>query len=105
MAERILISTEEMRTAVSAYETQKSIKMDAIAAMKSAVDAMDGSWDGPASEIFMTTFSALYAKMMKTEERMEDAIVELNNFIVAADNAETDAGNRVKNADTLTGAL
>ena len=77
MADRIIISTEEMQAAVSAYEAQKQVKMDALSAMKSAVDNMDGSWDGPASEVFMAAFNSLYGKMLKTEEKMEDAIKKI----------------------------
>ena len=88
MADRIIISTDEMRTAVSAYETQKNIKLDAIEKMKNAVNVMDSTWDGPASDIFMSAFTTLYPRMMKTEERMEDAINELNRIITEAEEAE-----------------
>jgi uncharacterized protein YukE len=105
MADRILISTEEMQAAVSAYEAQKTIKMDAIAAMKNAVDTMDGSWDGPASEVFMAAFGALYTKMMKTEERMEDAIQELNNLINTANEAEESVKGAGQAAEAMSSSL
>ncbi len=105
MADRITISTEEMQAAVSAYEAQKTIKMDAIAAMKNAVDSMDGSWDGPASEVFMAAFSALYTKMMKTEERMEDAIQELNSLINAATEAEEANKGVGQGAEAMAGSI
>ena len=102
MADRIIISTEEMEAAVSAYEAQK---MDAIAAMKAAVDNMDGSWDGPASDVFMAAFNALYGKMMKTEERMEDAITELNNLIQTATAADADISNLGTGAQSMADSL
>jgi uncharacterized protein YukE len=105
MADRIIISTEEMEAAVSAYEAQKTIKMDAIAAMKAAVDNMDGSWDGPASDVFMAAFNALYGKMMKTEERMEDAITELNNLIQTATAADADISNLGTGAQSMADSL
>ena len=105
MADRITISTEEMQTAVSAYETQKAVKMDAIAAMKAAVDAMDGSWDGPASEAFIAAFNSLYGKMMKTEEKMEDAIQELNQIINKSEAANTDVSNLAKAAEAMSASL
>jgi uncharacterized protein YukE len=94
-----------MQQAVSAYEAQKNIKMDAIAAMKAAVDTMDGYWDGPASEVFMTAFSGLYAKMMKTEERMQDAIDELNRVIGAAEEAENTVRNVNAGAEAMNATI
>ena len=106
MADRLLISTEEMRTAVSTYEEQKEIKMEALAQMKNAVDNMDGSWDGPASEIFMAAFNALYAKMLKTEELMDDAINELNNLIARTEEIEEgDAANIGHMAEGLADSI
>ena len=105
MADRITISTEEMQTAVSAYEAQKAIKMDAIASMKSAVDAMDGSWDGPASEAFMAAFNSLYGKMMKTEEKMQDAVDELNAIIGRAEAVNADVSNLAKAAESMSASL
>lgn len=105
MADKILLSTEEMQTAVSAYETQKQTKMDAIAAMKAAVDNMDGSWDGPASEAFMAAFNALYSKMMKTEERMEDAIKELNAVIAQADETQQSITGTINGAQAVADTL
>ena len=105
MADRITISTEEMQTAVSAYETQKGVKMDAIAAMKTAVQGMDAAWDGPASEAFMAVFDNLYGKMMKTEEKMQDAIDELNRIIGRAEEVNADISNLAKAADSMAGSL
>ncbi len=105
MADRITISTEEMQAAVSAYEAQKNIKMESIAKMKSAVDNMDGSWDGPASDVFLGAFNALYGKMMKTEEKMEDAINELNQVINAATEADETVSGISRGAEAMAGSL
>ena len=105
MADRITISTEEMQTAVSAYEAQKAVKMDAIAAMQTAVNAMDAAWDGPASEAFMAVFNTLHGKMMKTEEKMQDAIDELNAIIGRAEEVNADVSNLAKAAESMTGCL
>ena len=105
MADRITISTEEMQTAVSAYETQKTAKMDAIQAMKNAVDSMDGSWDGPASEAFIAAFNSLYGKMMKTEEKMQDAVDELNAIIGRAEEVNADVSNLAKAAESMASSL
>jgi WXG100 family type VII secretion target len=105
MADRIIISTEEMQAAVSAYEAQKQVKMDALSAMKSAVDNMDGSWDGPASEVFMAAFNSLYGKMLKTEEKMEDAIQELNGIITEADETEQAARGVSQGAEAMNASI
>lgn len=105
MADRIVISTEEMAQAVSAYTAAKEIKMDAIAAMKNAVEVMDSSFDGPAAEVFMAAFEALYGKIMTTEEKMTDAINELNNLIAATEAADADVSNLGTGAEAMAGSL
>jgi WXG100 family type VII secretion target len=105
MADRITIETDEMRAAVSTYEAQKNIKMDAIASMKSAVETMDSSWDGPASDVFMGAFNLLYGKMMKTEERMDDAINELNRIVEKTEADSADVANVGRGAEAMANSL
>ena len=81
MAEKILVSTEEITTAVNAYTSAKDTMMTAIENMKSAVTTLDATWDGMASEAFFVTFNLLYSNMKTSEGAMNDAITELNNAI------------------------
>lgn len=77
MAERILVSPEEMRATVTTYEANKTKQQVAYQDMKSAVRVLDGFWDGPASEVFKGAFDALYKNLETSEQRMTDAINEL----------------------------
>lgn len=81
MPEKVLVSTEEISNAIQQYTSAKETKLSAINAMKSAVDTLDGTWDGPASTVFMGAFKALHANLMTSEQIMTDAIDELQKVI------------------------
>lgn len=88
MAERILVSTEEIQTAISQYNAARDTKMSAIEAMNSAVSALDGTWDGMASEAFFGAFRALYSNLQDSDRVMQDAVTELTNVATSAQQAE-----------------
>ena len=77
MAERVLVSTEDMLTTVGVYQTNKKKQADAYQQLNSAVNTLDAAWDGAASEAFKTSFRALYKNISMSEARMKDAIDEL----------------------------
>jgi len=77
MAERITVSTEEMRNTIEVYKTNKAKQQTAYLQMSNAVRELDGAWDGIASEAFKSAFDALYRNLESSELHMEDAINEL----------------------------
>lgn len=88
MAERILVSTEEIQTAIAQYNTARDTKMTAIEAMNAAVTTLDGTWDGMASEAFFAAFRALYSNLQSSDTIMQDAVTELTNVANAAQQVE-----------------
>ena len=100
MAEKILVSTAEIQVGISNYESAKSAKLDAINAMQSAVQTLDGYWDGPASNVFIAAFNALYSNLMNSEAIMDDAINELKKVAELVEAADTDVNNTVGQLET-----
>jgi len=88
MAEKILVSTEEMLNTVSVYEANKAKQQVAYLQMSNAVRTLDGFWDGPASEVFKAAFNALYRNLETSEQRMQDAIDELKQSAELFEEAE-----------------
>ena len=99
MAEKILVSTAEIQAGISHYESAKSVKLDAINAMKSAVQTLDSYWDGPASSVFIAAFNALYNNLMNSEVIMDDAITELRKVAELTEAADTNVNNVVSQLD------
>lgn len=95
MAEKILVSTAEISNGISNYQAAKDTKLNAIANMKSAVQTLDGYWDGPASNVFIAAFNALYNNLMNSEVIMDDAINELQQVVQMVESADTDVSNTV----------
>jgi WXG100 family type VII secretion target len=88
MAERILVSTEEIQQTVSQYESARESKNASLSAMKSAVDALGSTWNGLASEAFMNVFASLHSNLTASDMIMEDAITELNKVAQLAEDTE-----------------
>ena len=89
MAERILVSTEEIQATVGQYESARESKNASLSAMKSAVDALGSSWNGLASEAFAGVFSTLYSNLSASDMIMEDAITELQKVAELAEDTES----------------
>jgi WXG100 family type VII secretion target len=101
MAERILVSTEQIAQTVSKYESARQTKNSALNAMKSAVDALGSSWNGVASQAFASVFGTLYSNLSSSDAIMEDAITELNKVANLAE--ETEKKQQQANAALETG--
>ncbi|MCD7844856.1 MAG: WXG100 family type VII secretion target [Oscillospiraceae bacterium] len=77
MADIIHVSTEELRNAVSKYNTCKSQLQIAYLTMSNAVRTVDTTWNGDASEAFKAQFDLTYKNLEQTEEKVQDAVDEL----------------------------
>ncbi len=100
MAERILVNTEEIMTTVSQYESARDSKNASLSAMKSAVESLDASWDGMASEAFVGVFNALQNNLAASDMIMEDAITELKNVANTAEELENKTSQAHSSLDT-----
>ena len=93
MADKLLVSTDELNTGVQNYRQAKSDVMDSLSGMKNAISALDGDWLGSASGACVSAFDGLYAAIMRTEDLMEEAVRELQAFSALAQEAEDEQKN------------
>ncbi|MDO4549337.1 MAG: WXG100 family type VII secretion target [Clostridia bacterium] len=100
MAERILVTTEKIQDTYSKYESARSELSSICDQMNNTVHNLDGFWDGPASEVFMSTFRILYDNIKTSDVHMEDAINELKKAENFYSETETQVTNTGGNIDT-----
>jgi WXG100 family type VII secretion target len=77
MANRLLVSPEALRDTAQAYRAAQAEQAAACQAIRSTVDALQGSWTGKAAEAFLAAFRTLYSNLEASEGRMQDAAEEL----------------------------
>ncbi len=105
MADMIHVSTEELRTAVSKYNTLKGQLQMAYLQMSNAVRSVDSSWNGDASEAFKAQFDQLYKNIEQTEANVQDAVDELTRTAEIYDEIEQANLQQFANLDIGTSAF
>ena len=88
MADRIHVSTEQLRNTVSKYVNCKNQLQLAYLQMSNAVRAVDSSWTGDASETYQAQFDQMYKNIEQTEAKAQDAIDEMNEIAQLMDELE-----------------
>lgn len=78
MADRITVSTDEMRETVIKYQSAKSTLSDAYERMNRAIKILDTCWRGVAYNVLRQKWVETYRNIVRANERMQDAIDELN---------------------------
>lgn len=78
MAERITVSTDEMRNTVTQFVSAQSTLGEAYERMDRAVKVLDTAWKGAAYAAMRMQWSLTYKNIERATERMQDAIDELN---------------------------
>lgn len=78
MAEIIKVSTAEMRQAVQTFTAAQSELQEAYEWMDRAVKTLDSCWKGTAYTLMRTQWNLTYRNIETANERMQDAIDELN---------------------------
>ena len=78
MAEIIKVSTDEMRQTVSRFTTAQRRLDEAYTHMDRCVSLLDGRWTGPAFLAMQTQWRLMYNNIRQANEKMQDAIDELN---------------------------
>lgn len=84
----IKVSTEEMSACIARYTTEKSKLMEAFQICVQASSLLAQSWAGPSFLACSAKMAATYANLFQSEQKMDDAIQELNDVINIMDNAE-----------------
>jgi WXG100 family type VII secretion target len=89
MAEIIKVSTDEMRETVSQFVSAQSSLQEAYNRMDRAVKVLDTAWKGIAYTAMRTQWSLTYKNIERANERMQDAIDELNQTAELFDSNES----------------
>ncbi|MCD7844860.1 MAG: WXG100 family type VII secretion target [Oscillospiraceae bacterium] len=102
MAEIIKVSTEEMRETVTQFVSAQSALQSAYEWMDRAVKVLDSCWKGAAYTAMRTQWSLTYKNIEQANERMQDAIDELNKSADLFDASETGLTSIFTSLDTGT---
>lgn len=89
MAEIIKVSTDEMRDTVTQFTTAQSNLQEAYTWMDRAIKVLDTCWKGTAYMAMMTQWNLTYKNIETANERMQDAIDELNKSADLFDTSES----------------
>lgn len=105
MADIIHVSTDQLREAVSKYNTCKGQLQTAYLQMSNAVRVVDGTWNGDASEAFKAQFDLMYKNIEQTEAKVQDAVDEMTRAAEIYDDIEGALKNTFANLDVGTSAF
>lgn len=89
MAEIIKVSTEEMRECVTQFASAQSELQNAYTWMERSIKMLDSCWKGAAYTAMQTQWNLTYKNIETANERMQDAIDELNQTAELFDSNET----------------
>ena len=77
MAERVLVTPEEMLQTMQVYNTQKAAQSTAFNSMLNAVNTLASAWTGVAFDTFRQQFTQFHNNLKMSEAKMQDAVDEL----------------------------
>lgn len=86
--ERIKVTTAELRQAIAKFNTCKAEMAAAYGQMSAEAMALNGSWDGEASQAFMDRFSELITNIRTSDATIEQAVKGLETAAQAYEEAE-----------------
>ena len=89
MAEIIKVSTDEMRDTVAQFTAAQSELQEAYSSMDRAIRVLDTCWKGVAYMAMRTQWGLAYKNIEAANERIQDAIDELNKSADLFDANET----------------
>ncbi|MDE7244335.1 MAG: WXG100 family type VII secretion target [Oscillospiraceae bacterium] len=102
MAERILVSTEEIRQTAGQYQGAKGELQDAFTNLDRALKILESCWKGPAYMAMRAQWSVANGNIRRADEKMQDAIDELNKVANLFDENETALKSQFESLDTGT---
>lgn len=89
MADKILVSTEEMLATISKYENAKSILEEAYTKLQGAKEHLDRCYAGPDYLALAAKYVDTYANIKTAENAAESAIQGLRKTIDSMETTET----------------
>lgn len=102
MAERILVTTEEMRQTATRYQSAQGELQSAFSEMDRALNILESCWKGPAYLAMRTQWNIAYKNIKRADEKMQDAVDELNTVANLFDENESALQSSFGSLDTGT---
>lgn len=102
MADIIKVSVEELRSAADKFSSCQQELQTAYLTMSNAVRALDGSYDGDASEAFKAQFDAMYKNIEQTQAKVQDAVDEVKKAAGIYEETEKALEGQFSGLDTGT---
>lgn len=102
MAERILVSTEEMRQTAARYQSAQGDLQNAFSDLDRALNILESCWKGPAYLAMRTQWNVAYKNIKRADEKMQDAVDELNTVAQLFDQNESQLQSTFGSLDTGT---
>lgn len=89
MAERILVTTEELRQTAGEHVAAQAELQDAFSKLDSALNILESCWKGPAYLAMRAQWQVAYGNIKRANDKMQDAIDELNTVAGLFDDNES----------------
>lgn len=102
MAEKILVSTEEMRGTVTQYQAAKGDLQNAFSTLDRALKILESCWKGPAYMAMRAQWEIAYGNIKRADDKMQDAVDELNRVADLFDENEATLQSTFGSLDTGT---
>lgn len=99
MADKIEVSSFELQNCASRYAESLQTLQEAVHDYTSALEALRQDWTGKAALIVMGNIVSLTSKIVKSFDRVNDAIKELNTAETMYDENEAKQQNKYNSID------
>lgn len=99
MAERILMTPQELRDAADFVIAQQGCIKDAVDVLKSKLDDVCSRWEGASQQAFISQFEEIYSKMLSTQvpEILDGVSQELRLAADTIEQADDSIASAMKN--------
>jgi len=105
---RIKVTSDKLRQAMNRFNTCKEEMAQAYRQMSSEVKALSSTWEGEASQAFMSRFDELIANISTSDATIDQAVAGLEAAAQAYENAESGnvkIGQNMRKASTFRAGL
>ena len=102
MADVLKVTPEELKNTAQQFKTEQNNMQTAYTAMSTAVNNLQSTWTGEASQQFKTQFESLYKNLSQSEQKMADAVDELTKAAGVYEEVENSIKSTVSQLDVGT---
>lgn len=102
MADRILVSTTEMASAITKYEQARATLQEAYKKLQGAREHLDRCYKGPAYIALCVKYADIYANVVSADRAIDASVLGLRKTISVMSEAE--GGNQQEARGAATGS-